>query len=176
MNLYFRLCWLVLKHLLFRKHLEPFDTSCLKFTVLPSDLDLNLHMNNGRYLAMMDLGRFELMLRTGLFRKGVLRRWMPVIADLKIRYRYSLKAFQQVELHTRMVGWDRKWFYLEQRFEHRGRLMARALVKVAFVQSGRTLNAAEVVSVMGVAETPPPLSDEYQKGWVTRPGTRSLAS
>ena len=176
MNLYFRLSWLIFKHLLFRKRLDPFDTSCLKFMVLPSDLDLNFHMNNGRYLALMDLGRFELMMRTGLFRKGITRRWVPVIADIKIRYRYSLRPFQHVELHTSMVGWDRKWFYLEQRFESQGRLMARALVKVAFIHAGRTLNASEVVSVMGVEQVPPPLADEYQKGWVTRPGTRPLAS
>ena len=29
--------------------------------VWPNDLDTNAHMNNGRYLTLMDLGRFDLM-------------------------------------------------------------------------------------------------------------------
>lgn len=176
MNLYLRLCLLICKHLLFKKHLEPMANSRLRFWVLPSDLDLNFHMNNGRYLALMDLGRFELMLRTGLFRKGVLRRWMPVVADIKIRYWRSLKPFQKVDLNTRLVSWDERWFYLEQRFEHKGKLMARALIKVAFVQARHTLPTATVLEVMNTQLENPPLPDEFQKGWVTRLGTRSLVS
>lgn len=176
MNLYVRLCLLLFRHLFWGKSLEPMATSHLRFRVLPSDLDLNLHMNNGRYLALMDLGRFELMLRTGLFRKGVQRRWMPVVADIKIRYWRSLKLFQKVDLNTRLVSWDARWFYLEQRFEHEGKLMARALIKVAFVHARQTLPTATVLEVMNTKLDMPPLPDEFQKGWVTRLSTRSLVS
>jgi len=176
MNLYFRLALLLFKHILFRLQLDIMQTSKLPFNVWPTDLDLNLHMNNGRYLALMDLGRFELMLRTGLFKKGLTRRWMPVVADIKIRYWRSLKPFQRAELSTRLVGWDSRWFYLEQRFEQDGHLMARALVKAAFVKAGQTLPTADVLAVMNTEIAMPPLPDEFQKGWVTRLSTRSLIS
>jgi hypothetical protein len=56
MNLWLRLFWLALA-LLWRRKLDPrHDVSRLTFRVLPTDLDLNGHMNNGRYLTIMDLG------------------------------------------------------------------------------------------------------------------------
>ncbi len=33
------------------------ETSVLRFRVWPNDLDFNFHLNNGRYLTLMDIGR-----------------------------------------------------------------------------------------------------------------------
>ena len=52
--------------------LGPLDESVIHARVLPTDLDLNLHLNNGRALTLMDLGRVDLMLRMGVV--GELRR------------------------------------------------------------------------------------------------------
>lgn len=61
MNLWFRLLHLLLCSL-FRPKLEaPFGVSRLQFRVLPNDLDSNLHMTNGRYWNIFDLGRLDLM-------------------------------------------------------------------------------------------------------------------
>ncbi|WP_080375644.1 thioesterase family protein [Stenotrophomonas maltophilia] len=66
MNLWFRLLHLLLCSL-FRPKLEaPFGVSRLQFRVLPNDLDSNLHMTNGRYWNIFDLGRLDLILRMGL--------------------------------------------------------------------------------------------------------------
>ena len=46
----------------FRSRLRPTDASTVHFLVWPNDLDMNRHMNNGRYLTLMDLGRFDLEL------------------------------------------------------------------------------------------------------------------
>ncbi len=169
MSLYFRLILVLLANLLRRRH-ELLAPASMELRVWPSDLDLNLHMNNGRYLVLMDLGRFDLMQRTGLVNKSLRERWMPVVSDVKIRYRHSLEPFQRFELQTRLVGWDRKWFYLEQRFERQGRLMARALVRGVIVKQGRTLNCDEVMSALGVVMTSPELPEEFEEGWVSRPG------
>ena len=53
------------------------DESAVGFRVLPGDLDVNVHLNNGRYLALMDLGRFDLLIRGGLLRP----RSLPVTRD-----------------------------------------------------------------------------------------------
>ena len=54
MNLWLRL-FLYFLRAPFRKKLQPpFDVSRLAFRVLPNDLDVNLHMNNGRYLTCVD--------------------------------------------------------------------------------------------------------------------------
>lgn len=175
MNLYFRLLILMLRNLLPSRRLKPFETSIIRTHVWLTDIDLNLHMNNGKYLGLMDLGRFDLMQRLGLVSKSIKERWMPVVADVKIRYREPLGPFQAFELHTRLVGWDRKWFYLEQRFiRNKSRVMARALVRAAIVGKGRTLNCDEVMAVLGVSMSSPEVEDEFQTGWVTRQGTGPL--
>lgn len=65
MNLIFRLIRVIV-HAVFREKLGPFDESKVNFRVLPNDLDLNFHMNNGRYLTLMDLGRIDYFVRCGI--------------------------------------------------------------------------------------------------------------
>ena len=67
MVLLFRTLWKALT-LPLRPPLEPLGTSVLGFLVWPNDLDVNVHMNNGRFLSIMDLGRFDLSFRTDLGR------------------------------------------------------------------------------------------------------------
>ena len=55
MNLILRMIK-VLVAALFGQRLGVLDSSILTFRVWPNDLDINLHMNNGRYLTIMDLG------------------------------------------------------------------------------------------------------------------------
>ncbi|RFA26157.1 thioesterase [Alkalilimnicola ehrlichii] len=142
MNLYFRLL-LVLIKTLFRPRLAPMESSVLRFRVWPNDLDMNMHMNNGRYLTLMDLGRTDLMLRNGLAKAIVKQRWMAVIASVMIRYRRSLLPFQPFELHTRMLCWDDKWFFMEQRIVRNGRTVTIALVKGVVRRSGGYVAPAE---------------------------------
>ena len=56
-------------------------------------------MNNGRYWSLMDLGRTDLMLRTGLWRAVLRHRWVPVVNAGAIRFRRELRLFQP--LHAR---------------------------------------------------------------------------
>ncbi|MBK1671704.1 MULTISPECIES: thioesterase family protein [Ectothiorhodospira] len=128
MNLYFRLLLLMIT-MRFRPRLGPLDESVLRMRVLPNDLDLNRHMNNARFLLLMDLGRVDLMFRSGMGRLVVQEKWMPVIASSMMRWRRSLMPFERFELRTRVLYWDDKWFYMEQRFVRQGRTVAIGLVK-----------------------------------------------
>jgi len=68
MNLWLRLLGVILASL-WRPRFDPVrDVSRLTFRVWLHDLDTSLHMNNGRYWTLMDLGRTDLMLRSGLWR------------------------------------------------------------------------------------------------------------
>jgi hypothetical protein len=51
----------------------------LRFCVLLNDLDLNLHMNNGRYLSVCDLGKIDVMIRSGTASIAIRRKWRPLI-------------------------------------------------------------------------------------------------
>src|SRR3989338_9015257 len=112
MNLFFRLLRLALS-LPFKKKLSAMDHSELRFRVLPNDLDIYGHMNNGRYLTLMDLGRMDWIWRTGLDRVTRKNRWNPLVASSTIRYKKSLRLWETFSLHTRIIGWDDKWFFIE---------------------------------------------------------------
>ncbi|HEV2146192.1 MAG TPA: thioesterase family protein [Longimicrobiaceae bacterium] len=143
----------------FRSRLAPLDESAVTFRVWPNDLDVNLHMNNGRYLTLMDLGRLDLIVRLGVL--GALRRrkWGPVVGSLKIRYRRSLLPFQTYEIRTRLLCWDHRWFFVEQRFERRGELIAIALVKGLFLGPEGRVPTQAVVDASGFRVQSPPAPD-----------------
>lgn len=134
MNLYIR-CIFVWVGAFFRRKLKTLETSVLSFYVLPNDLDIYGHMNNGRYLTMMDLGRIDLLLRSEIGNYALKQKWNPIIASSMMRYRRPLKVFQGYQLKTRIVAWDEKWFYIEQIFQRKGHEIATGFVKGLFVSS-----------------------------------------
>lgn len=149
MNLYLRLIRVVVAAL-FGRRLTLLDDSVVRLRVWPNDLDFNLHMNNGRYLTVMDLGRTDLMLRVGLFGLLWRRRWAPVLGGATIRYRRSLAAFAGYRLRSRLLGWDEKWLYLDQSFEDAtGAVAAHAVVKAVFRRRGGTVPTAEIAAAFG---------------------------
>ncbi|HEX6746750.1 MAG TPA: thioesterase family protein [Longimicrobium sp.] len=155
MNLIFRLLYTAIAALM-RRRLAPLDESVVRFTVLPTDLDLNGHMNNGRYLTIMDLGRVDLLLRTGVVGAMRRHRWAGVVASVAVRFRRALNPFQRYELRSRLIGWDERWFFMEQRFTRRGELCAYALVKIQFSgREGRVAPQAMADAVHPGAESPP---------------------
>jgi acyl-CoA thioesterase FadM len=155
-NLWLRLV-VVIFQALFRRRLGVMDESVLSFVVLPNDLDTNIHMNNARYMAHMDLGRLDLMLRNGLFGHIRRERWMPVVAMATVRFSRSLAPFERFTLRTRLIAWDEKWFYVEQRIETRGRPAATAILRAAFRGPKGVVPPAEVLAVAAYHGPTPPL-------------------
>jgi hypothetical protein len=90
MNLWFRLIWMVLTARL-RGKVQLFDTSVLRMRVMPNDLDLNGHVNNGRYFTLADLGRLDFVIRTGAARVAIANRAFPLIGDAVAKFRKDLK-------------------------------------------------------------------------------------
>lgn len=84
--------------------------------VLPHDLDYMGHMNNSRYLRECDFARFHHCMRNGLFMASHNLGAKMVVGASTIRYRRSLAFREAFEIRTKMLGWDDKAFYLEQRF------------------------------------------------------------
>lgn len=143
MNLWFRMIRVIIRALMGRR-LDPLATSRVYFRVWPHDLDVNGHMNNGRYLTLMDLGRLDLMLRTGMGRVVLREKWMPVMATAMIRFKRSLLPFQFFRLESRVLCWDDKWFYLEQKLVRGEREVAFALMKGCIRRSGGVVPPVEI--------------------------------
>lgn len=133
MNLWFRMIFFLFTWRL-RKRIDFFEESKTPFRTWPTDLDFNIHMNNGIYLSLMDIARFDLSFRNGLGHLLKKRKWFPVVASQTIRYKKSLKPFQKFKIHTQLIGWDEKFFYIRQKFVAKKRTMAMAIVKAAIIQ------------------------------------------
>ncbi|UEM21852.1 thioesterase family protein [Skermanella mucosa] len=161
MNLVFRMIKVLLAALFGRRR-DLMDESVLTFRVWPNDLDVNLHMNNGRYLTIMDLGRMDLMIRCGLARPIIRNRWMPVLGGASVRFRRSLKPFERFRLHTRVLGWDAKWVYMEHRIESMdGRVAAHATVRGLFKSRAGTVEPAEILRLLGRDVESPPMTRPF---------------
>ena len=135
MNLWFRLIWLLCSFSFRRRLTPPLDVSELDFRVWPHDLDTSLHMNNGRYWSLMDLGRTDLMLRSGLWRAVLRHKWTPVVSAAKIRFRRELKLFTAFRLETRILCWADSWLVMEHRIISQGR-KGEITNAVALVRAG----------------------------------------
>jgi acyl-CoA thioesterase FadM len=161
MNLYFRLILVLISGLLAKTRTSIMDVHGLWFRVLPNDLDTNLHMNNGRYLTIMDLGRTDAILRSGLFRPVIKEKWMPVIAGVSMIYRRSLSPFERYRLETHLIGWDDKWIYMEQVFMRKnGDIAVRGYVKATFLRKGTRVPSADIAVAANYSGASPDLSDE----------------
>ena len=161
MNLYLRLISLLVR-LIGLKQKPLLAESRVAFRVLPTDCDLNLHMNNGRYLAFMDLGRVHLMAQAGVLGRIVRQGWQPVLMAAEINFIRALKPLQRFELVTRVVTWDDKYAYLEQRFEAEGRLYAHAFLRTLFLRRGRKVPVARMIAALGIEEDAPPMPEELR--------------
>ena len=149
MNLYFRLLTL-----LARRTRQPaigiWDVARTAFRVAPSDLDLLGHMNNGKYLSLLDVGRMDLLLRSGVWPKLRAKGWYPVVAGQTITYRRSLKLGQRFDLLTRVVGFDDRWVFIEQTFVVGEVVHAQAIVRGRFLrQSGGSVEHDELEALVG---------------------------
>lgn len=169
MNLWLRLLWLLLTSRRRPRIALPDDTSVLAFRVLPHDLDLSLHMNNGRYLAIMDLGRLDLLLRSGLGRAVWQNRWTPVANAAFVRFRRELRAFDRYRLETRVVGWLEQAVLIEQTFvfaggEREGQVAACALFKGALYdrKAHRYVPVEHLMELIGVSATSPAPSADVE--------------
>ena len=164
MNLFFRLL-LLLFSMPSKKPLGLLDSSELHFRVLPNDLDIYGHMNNGRYLTLMDLGRMDWIWRTGLGKAARKNRWNPLVAASTIRYKKSLTLWKRFTLRTRVLGWDDKWFYIEQTFQKGARPIASAVVRGLFRGPHGNVLPADVLTALGQKIQPPVLPEKLHH-WI----------
>lgn len=165
MNLIFRLL-AVLLFSRFRSKQDVMSECATPFRVLPTDLDVLMHMNNGVYLSLQDLARMDYMIRAGAFSKISARGWYPVVASEMIRFRRSLALFQKFELRTRLISWDDKYLYLEHKFVSNGEVMALGMIRARFLsKKGGAVSPQELMVALDLNLSAPQFPN-YLKEWL----------
>ncbi|XP_067386142.1 protein THEM6 [Emydura macquarii macquarii] len=133
--------------------------------VLPSDLDCLLHMNNARYLREADLARCAHLARCGLL--AALRGLGAgtVLAASCARHRRALRPFERFAVRSRLLGWDARAFYLEQRFvsARDGFVCALLLCRLHVLGSG----PGRVVRELYGREVDSPVLPEEVQHWIS---------
>jgi acyl-CoA thioesterase FadM len=102
----------------------------------------------------------DLLNRLGLMRLAFRGHWFPVLGAAVIRYHRPLKMGAHFSLTTRILGWDSKWFYLEQRFAREGLPVATALVKALVRGPDGSIPTPEVLHRIGIDLESPALPPE----------------
>jgi acyl-CoA thioesterase FadM len=156
MNLWFRL-FLMLFRRPWRKPVGAMTTTVVQMRVWPLDLDLNRHVTNGRYFTLADIGRMDYVLRSGAFRVALRHKAVPIVGDTWGKFRRELRLFEAFQIHTRMLGWDDKWSFMEHRFVSKGRVVGVVVMRGLFRAGKSTVAPSEFARELGLAEQSPPM-------------------
>jgi acyl-CoA thioesterase FadM len=138
---------------------DMFTPTRVSLRVWPNDLDVNFHVNNGRYLALADIGRLHWFVRTGAL--GVARRQQafPVVGDAIAKFRRDLRLFQTFEIHTRLIGWDSKWGFIEHRFVRNRRVIGMVAVRGVFKGPDGPMDPGVLFAGLAQSATSPELPE-----------------
>ena len=139
--------------------LQPLATDTISLRVWPNDIDFNLHLNNARYLSVMDYGRIRLLARAGLLKPVIKARFAPVVGSVWITYRRSLPLWTRYRLATRLACWDERWFYMEQIFSSREGLVAAGWVKGALLKNSAIVPPQQIMEMAHPGIQTPPIPE-----------------
>lgn len=125
----------------------------------PWDIDMFGELNNGRTLTLYDLGRFGVFLRSGYLKVARTHGWMGTVAGTSIRYRRRVRAFERIELRSRMVAWDDRFTYCEQGLWRGEICCSHGLLRLAVTDRNGIVAPSLVAEKLGYPAESPPMPD-----------------
>lgn len=136
----------------------------------PWDLDPWMELNNGRTLTLFDLGRMPVNRRTGMI--DVLRRqgWGMTVAGSSVRYRRRVRAFHRVQMVSRFLGWDGRFFYMEQSMWRKGEALNHILLRLAVTDANGIVAPERVIAVHG--STDDGTLPDWAQAWIAADARR----
>ncbi len=149
----------------FRPPLALGEVSEIKMRVWLGDLDFYPELNNGRHLALMDMGRLDFAARSGFLRTATQKKWTLAVAGISVRYRRRLLPLRSFILKTELIGYDERWFYFHQRTEREGKVCSSALVRVALTSKKGLVPVEEALQATDASDWQPILPDWVQ-AWI----------
>lgn len=146
--------------------LDPRAVGHVRLTTLPTDIDLLGHMNNGRYASLFDLGRFDLLIRTGMWDALKRQGWYAVVASESVTFRKSLHLWQRFTVESRLLGHDDRAVYQIHRAVVDGEVYAEMIVRARFLKRGSRgiVSHEELFEALGQPDDLPPLP-EWVVAW-----------
>ena len=120
---------------------RPKLASLIKCRVGLLDCDFNRHLTNSKYSRFMDLGRWDLFMRSRAFGVCWRHKIRPLVVDLNIQFKRELPFNIVFDLDSRMIGIDGKALVVEQTFLVGGQVHAQGTVRSLLVGAGGVTSA-----------------------------------
>ena len=137
--------------------IAPDETVIERTRCWPWDIDPFAELNNGRSLTLMDIGRLSLLTRIGLVALARAQGLRLTMAGSRVQYRARVRPFAPMEIRSRLLGRDARFFYIEHLTLTRG------------VPAHHALYRAVVVGPTGLAPTDAAVAGQAHPGWHARP-------
>ena len=122
------------------------------FRVRWLDCDTYGHMNNARYLGIMDIARTEYILRTGVLAAARRHGLKPVVVEVHIRYRRELKPGTRFVVRTVSEAVDRRVVRMRQQFLVGERVHADAEVALLWLSRDGVATPEQVRNMFDEAD------------------------
>lgn len=140
----------------------------LKMRAMPWHCDPNMHINNGKYLSIMDIGRGQLFVRHGLMKKIMRQKFKVVVGAAHILYRRSIPIGRRFTLRSQFIGANERFIVLQQSFIFDSQLAALAYVNLAFSSQNGLATPHEVCEALEIEfHSLPVLPEVGHKSWQT---------
>lgn len=164
-----------------RRRVSLWESSEITLRALPTDVDVLMHINNGQYFSLFDLGRYDLMARSGFWKATRQAGWHPVVQAEQITFRKSVTFWTKFQIHTKLIGVDDRCFYIEHRVVVDGEIYVRAYVAGRLIGPNGPVTIDEILQLAAEIGHPAPADFEVSeelKTWRAQsalPGTRRPA-
>ncbi|XP_013177699.1 PREDICTED: protein THEM6-like [Papilio xuthus] len=128
-NYFLRIAFTILTGRLFQKKCGINDTTTIYGFCTTQDVDIFLkHMNNARYVRELDFARFHFYDRTGIYDNIKAANGHALQGASSIRYRRTIPIFSFYKVETKLVYWEDKTLFIEQKFITTNDGFVRAIV------------------------------------------------
>lgn len=144
---------------------DPMAIHHRKMRVWLNDCDINGHMTNARYPSFVDLTRLLYFLQVGAWQRFVKEKWVIVLSAQTMTFIKEIKPFAQVDIETKLLCWDRKYFYFEHKFKIDGVLHAKALARCAAIKGKRVRAFDQFLTAGGYDIESPQIPPQVQ-AWI----------
>lgn len=157
---------------------RPGGESRLAFRCLPTDVDLNFHLNNARYLMMADLGRMDIFSRSGLIKLYRERGWAPMMGGLESVFVREIRLWRRFEVVSTLETWEGTEIIGRHKFILDNGETAAMVMTTAGIydtRNRRYLPIGDVVAALGVNAVPRPPTEAERIFMASHSGLRRLA-
>ena len=139
----------------------------------PQDIDMWMELNNGRTLTLYDLGRIPMAARMGLLDVLKTERWRLTVAGSVVRYRRRVRGWNKVEMQSRVIGWDKRFVYIEQSmWKADGECASQIVLRTAVTDSNGIVTTDRIAAALGFDWNDAPELPEWVVKWIAAEDAR----